>query len=360
MRGPTPARRTAHDVLMRVTATAAYGGRALDTALSRGNLAERDRALVTELVYGTLRHSGDLDDRLSQYLQQPLAKLPPPVRIALQLGAYQILHTRVPVHSAVDESVILVRRFGRLTGVVNAVLRRLAQDHAPTATPAVATEADLPRRNDRLEAGDVATLATQGSHPPWLVAQVVAHLGFEAAAAWVHANNETAPLAVRVQSRRSNRDAVAAALRARGLEVTPHPNLLQNFSVRRSGKVTNLPGFQNGDFTVQDPAATLVGLFADPQPGQLVLDTCAAPGGKAMHLAELMGESGTVVAMDVHPGKARLIASAAQRLHLANVVPAVGDATDVASLQEALKTATAGRRQQADIVVVDAPCSGMR
>jgi 16S rRNA (cytosine967-C5)-methyltransferase len=188
---------------------------------------------------------------------------------------------------------------------------------------------------------------------------MVAHLGFEAATAWVQANNETAPLAVRVQSRRSNRDAVAAALRARGLEVTPHPDLSQNLSVRRSGKVTNLPGFQNGDFTVQDPAATLVGLFADPQPGQLVLDTCAAPGGKATHLAELMGETGTVVAMDVHPGKARLVAAAAQRLHLTNIVPAVGDATDFAALQAALKTATAGRRLHADIVVVDAPCSGM-
>jgi 16S rRNA (cytosine967-C5)-methyltransferase len=344
--------------LVRVACAGAYANRALDAALQRSDLPTRERALATELIYGTLRHGAALDERLGQFLQKPLTQLPPPVRVALQLGAYQILYTRVPAHSAVDESVALVRRFGRLRGLVNAVLRKVVQHSAQAASGDGGEPAAVC-------ADGIAELAIRGSHPAWLVEQVVTQLGFDGAAAWVQANNVAAPLALRVRRGRATAAALTAQLSARGLQVQARADLPDCLELRRAGPVTALPGFAEGHFTVQDPAATLVGLWAAPQPGQRVLDVCAAPGGKAVHMAEQMQGQGVVVAVDVHPGRSQLVQQAAQRLGCANVHAAVADARDVAALQAALAQATAARGQSpgeaglADLVVVDAPCSGM-
>lgn len=345
---------------MRVSATQAFGSRALDTALSRSQLPERDRALVTELVYGTLRCTAQLDDKLSRYLTQPLHKLPPPVRMALRLGVYQILHTRIAAHSAVNESVALVQRFGHLRGVVNAVLRKIAQAHADDSAKAGPSAKELePTAPTAQFADNIAELSIEGSHPTWLVRQLTQQLGFEQARAWVLANNQAAPLAIRVNGLQKSCREVQAALEEHGVEVTAHPHVPMALVGRRGGRVVNMPGFEQGDFTVQDPAAMLVGLWAAPSAGQLVLDTCAAPGGKSLHLAELMANTGLVVAMDVHPGKKRLIDKAAARLNLTNIRTAVGDARSATDLAQALQQATGRPGAKAELVVVDAPCSGM-
>lgn len=346
---------------MRVSATQAFGSRALDTALSRSKLTERDRALVTELVYGTLRCAGQLDDALSRYLAQPLTKLPPPVRVALRLGAYQILHTRIAAHSAVNESVALVQRFGHLRGVVNAVLRKMAKAHTPAA-PADGSESAALQAALKPAvqfADNLAELSIQGSHPVWLVEEVSDRLGFEDARAWVLANNEPAALAIRVNALQTSCENVQRALETHGVEIEAHPLVPMALVGRRGGRVINMPGFEEGDFTVQDPAAMLVGLWAAPQKDQVVLDTCAAPGGKSLHLAELMGNTGLVVSMDVHAGKRRLIDKAAARLNLTNIRSAVGDARVAQDLAHALSQATEQPNIKADLVVVDAPCSGM-
>ena len=330
---------------MRVAADAAYGERALHAALDRTCLEERERALVTELVYGTLRHQLSLDAALGAHLSQPLRKLPPPVLAALRLGAYQLIHTRVPPHSAVHESVDLVRRrFGRLGGVVNAVLRKVAGAQCDAAPP------------EAVPADPVAELALTGSHPTWLVEELLGRWDADEVRAFMDANNARAPLSLRVNRRRSSRAEVVALLRESGRQVQLCEALEDGLLVPKPGKVKALPGFAEGLYTVQDMAATLVGLWAAPVPGSIVLDACAAPGGKSTHLAELMGDEGVVVATDVHPAKMRLIAGNAERLGLEAVRPRVADAQDGAALAAVL---AAEGLSQVDLAVLDAPCSGL-
>lgn len=350
MAGPsTPARRVAHAVLSRVEQQQAFAERALHAQFARSALSDRDKALATELVYGTLRHKRALDARLDQYLQQPCRTLPHPVQQALRLGAYQLLHTRIPAHSAVDEAVRLVRRrFGRLAGVVNAVLRRLAKE--ATTQP------------DHVPSEDIAALAERYSHPDWLVAQMLPVLGPNELQAWLEANNQAAPLSLRVCKSQTTREAVYIALQQhRDAQTQINPWTPCNLTVRRAGDVRALPGFQEGLLTVQDAAASLIGLWADPKPGQVILDACAAPGGKSTHLAELVGPTGRVIATDIHPGKRCLIQDNAARLHLENIFATYADARDTTSLAAAVTKACpeATAPPMVDMVVLDAPCSGM-
>lgn len=343
---PTLARRIAHDVLVRVVRDAAYAERALSAALSRVELPSRDRALAHELVYGTLRHAPYLDFCLAAHAKKPLSKLPIPVWMALRLGAYQLLHTRVPPHSAVNESVALVASYGQMRGLVNALLRKLALAQAENHLPDPAAELADP----------IAALAILTSHPAWLLRRLAASRGLAVTRAWAEANNATPPLSLRVNRRRTDRDTLLQTLCAQGLEAAALAAFPDMLTLRHAGAVPDLPGFTAGHFVVQDPAAGLVAHLAAPKPGDLVLDACAAPGGKATHLAELMDDQGTVLAVDVHPGRVRLIAQNAERLGLKAIKPSALDSTDAAALARLLK----GRAKAAvDVAVLDAPCSGM-
>ena len=203
---PTLARQLAQDVLVRVARDAAFAERVLHTALDRATLDARDRALVTELVYGTLRNLGWLDHCLETHTHKPLSNLPQPVLAALRLGAYQLLCMDMPAHSAVNESVGLVRRYGRMTGMVNAILRRVDQHRE--AKPEPTTNAEL---------------ALQTHLPEWLLDQVSVYRGFAATVAWARANNERAPVALRINRTRSSLQQVREALVAQGISVEGAP-----------------------------------------------------------------------------------------------------------------------------------------
>jgi len=344
--GAQATRVLAHAVLMRVLRDGAYADRALSHGLDRSGLDARNRGFVTDLVYGTLRHGLRLDYYLGCLVKRPLRKVPLPTLVALRLGAYQLLETRVPDHGAVGEAVELVRQHNpHQAGFANAILRELGRRRDAATLPDPAQE-----MRDPLEA-----LAAQSAHPLWLVQLVEREIGEVETRAWVAANNEVAPLYLRVNPCRATRDDVAQRLREAGVQVELGP-LPLSLSTRAGGAVTALPGFAEGHFTVQDAAAQLVGVLACPAAGSFVLDACAAPGGKATHLAELMCNHGQVLAVDVHPGKTRLIAAAAVRLGLASVVAGTADATSPEALRDLLR---AHGRSDCDAVLVDAPCSGL-
>ena len=316
-------------------------------ALGRVDLPERDRALVHELVYGTLRHAPFLDFCLANCAHKPLSKLPIPVWMALRLGAYQLLRTRIPAHTAVHESVALVvAQYGRMRGVVNAMLRQLAR---------LQEAAQLPDPSQTL-ADPVEAMAVSMSHPAWLVRDVLQRRGLPATQAWLAANNEAPPVCIRVNRCRSDVGAVQTAFAEHGVEATPLAHMPDMLRLGQSGYVPDLPGFATGTFCVQDPAASLVARLAAPLPGQTVLDACAAPGGKATQLAELMGDTGRVFALDVHPGRTRLIEANARRLQLRTVTAAALDVTDIAALDTYLVDQQAA---QVDVAMIDAPCSGL-
>jgi 16S rRNA (cytosine967-C5)-methyltransferase len=304
--------------------------------LEQSSLSTVDRALATTITLGVLRHRERLDYALTPLLRRPLATLPPAIRTVLRMGAYQILDLdRIPPAAATSEAVALARLHGHIgtARLVNAVLRRLVTDGPPPPPDAAADP--------------IAHLSVVYSHPRWLIARWASRWGCKEAAAMAAANTRPPASVLRVNRLRTTREELLQMLEARGMR--PAPGLVPE-AVRVRGSLTErLPLIDQGFCIVQDEGAMLVARALAPPAGSVVIDACAAPGGKSTHLAALMGGSGRVLACDVHPGKLRALASRAVAMGAACVETYHLDAREI------------GRRwaDQADAVLVDAPCSGL-
>jgi 16S rRNA (cytosine967-C5)-methyltransferase len=328
------ARELAIRVLARVDATDAYLNVVLDHELSAAALADhRDAGLVTELCYGATRRRLALDYAISRYADRGLDKLEDRVLAALRLGAYQIYYLRIPARAAVAETVEALKESGlqRAAGFVNAILRKLAAHDTPP----------LPPEEPRDE-----FLSVRESHPLWLVRRWTRQFGPARAEAMLQAGNVSAPVVIRVNSARTTRDALAAQLREAGVEVEPTRYSPVGLVLPRVGKVEDVLGYTEGLWQVQDEAAQLVGVYAAVPEGARVLDACAAPGGKACHLAERH----EVVALDLHANKLRKIEMEARRLGLAERIRTLAH-----DAQQPIPE-TLG---EFHVVVVDAPCTGL-
>lgn len=353
---PTQARLLAVRVLDRVQRARAYADLSLHHHLAHSNLSAADRALATEIVYGTLRWRGRIDYLLDQLLDQKIDELEPVVASALRVGAYQLLFTdRIPASAAVDEAVRCTRALGveRATGLVNAVLRRLSREHAGIELPS-------------LEDDPLGHLTHTLSLPGWIAQRWLDQFGAEDAAALATVSNAAPPLTVRVNSQRTTRDALLAELATRFPDAAPCTYARDGITLGRKGDPQRDPAFLAGQFTVQDEAAQLVVGLLDPQPGDLVLDTCAAPGGKTTGIAERLAGRGGVLALDRNPQRLRLVARATRRLGLAGVHTLERDASrSLADLPTAWLDALEGVRELPvekllfDRALVDAPCSGL-
>jgi 16S rRNA (cytosine967-C5)-methyltransferase len=298
--------------------------------LRGSSLDARDRSFTTDLVYGALREQRALDHLLGLVADRPLDELDAPVRNALRLGAYQLTHD-VPPHAAVGETVEVAP--ARARGYVNAVLRKVVGLGPSWPWP---------------DGDDPAALATRLSYPDWIVERLVADLGRDDARATLEIGNEPPAVALRVNPVTATVDGVAHELRAAGVDVTRGALVEDALLVRGIGDPARLAPVAEGRATPQDEASQAVVSILDPQPGESVLDTAAAPGGKATAVGERVGEEGRVLAADVHPGRIRLVTAAAERLHLGRILPVVADG-------RALPIRPSG----ADRVLVDAPCSGL-
>ena len=342
MSGSAPsgsARSIAFQVLRRVEEGGAFASRALDAALeSAGALDPREAGLATELTYGTLRRALGLDAALAPHSRRPIGALDPAARVALRLGAYQLLFLGTAAHAAVGETVALAKGAdgGRAAGFVNAVLRSLSRaPKLPEPPP--------------LERDPIGHVAVAESLPRFVAAEWVEWLGAAEALELARAMNAPAPLCLRSPAR----DELLERLRAAGVEArpalrSPHGILVAGSPVRAVARVARgLP------FQVQDEGAQLAGLYAAGHlagSGARVLDACAAPGGKTFHLAELVGPSGEVVAVEVHPRKADQLREEAARRGHRNVKVICADASrPLPGLAEA----------SFDAVLCDAPCAGL-
>lgn len=332
------AREIAFGVLRRVEEGGAYATRALDAALSAaGALDPREAGLATELVYGTLRRALSLDRALGPHLSRPIDRVDPAARVALRLGAYELLHLGTAPHAAVSEAVALAKGadHGRAAGFVNAVLRSLARARPPAPPP--------------LDADPVGHLAEAEALPRWLAEEWIAWLGTAEALALASAMNRPAPLCVRSP----RRDELLARARAAGLEAAPTPRSPHGILLRGASVAALARAAGDLPFQVQDEAAQLVSLLAAGElvgRGGRVLDACAAPGGKAFHLAEMLGPSGEVVAVEQHPRKADELRREAGRRGLSNVRVVCADASRPVPGLEPVSF---------DAVLVDAPCAGL-
>ena len=312
----SPARRAAYETVLRVFEDDAYADRAFRTAAAP--LDSRERALAQRLAYGTIQLRRTLDHGIERLGKRPVAKLDPPVRAALRLGAYQLAFSEVAAHAAVNESVELVRGAGleRAVKFANAVMRRLALG--------------LRELVDALPEGSAAEAALRHSYPNWIAEIWWRELGADEALALMRAQNEPPETVVRRNG-----------LRKGEVAGEPDPELPGALRVERVDE----RALADGLVWPQSRGSQLAGLVVGARPGERVLDLCAAPGGKATQLAEAAAE---VVAVEKHPGRARELEENCRRLGATNVRVVQADALELP-----------GELVGFDRVLVDAPCSGL-
>lgn len=335
-------RRFAWEIL-EVVAAGGYADVAFDRVMRGSTLSVQDRGLVTEMAYGAIRQRRRLDGWLDRLGRVPASKQPPRLRWLLHVGLYQLLcMERIPDAAAVNTTVELAKRHGlkRLAPVVNGVLR--AAIRAKQSGEAL----DLP--------GDPALrLALQQSLPDWFCRDLQRWCGADQAERVARACNQVPPLDLRVNRLRCTPAALTAALEQHGLRVMPIPGCPDGLQVLEGGgDLRQWPGFEQGHWCVQDRAAQWVAPLLAPEPGDRVLDACAAPGGKATHLAELMQNKGEVWAIDRSAGRLRRVAANAARLGTDCLQAMAADAS--ALLDQ--KPQWRGYFQR---ILLDAPCSGL-
>jgi 16S rRNA (cytosine967-C5)-methyltransferase len=332
-----PVRRLALQILCRVETSGAFADQLIATIATSQGLSPQARAFVRELTYGVLRWRNRLDWMLEHCSNRPLERLPPAVRNLLRLGAYQLsFMDHIPAYAAVNETVQLAKQVGHegVVSYVNAVLRSLERQRG-SMTPPDARE-DL-----------LGYLTVTQSHPRWLVDRWLEHYGPQQTMAMCHADNLRPPLVVRVNLLRTSRERLLASLMADGCEAEPCRYAPDGVLVVLNSALDRLQAYREGWLTVQDEAAILCGYLLAPQPGERVLDACAAPGGKATHAAELMADRGEILCLDQSRQRLNLVAENAQRLGLRCVRCLVGDA-EKSEFECAF-----------DRVLVDAPCTGL-
>jgi 16S rRNA (cytosine967-C5)-methyltransferase len=303
----------------------------IDDYLKEHPLERRERALLTELVYGIFRQRGFLDWQIDRFSKVPLHL---PIRNVLRLGSYQLLFLdKIPLSAAVNTSVELAKGAEGIAagGLVNAVLRNLLRQ-----------KADLPKPDP---ADPVRFIAVTASHPEWMVRRWIKRWGAEKTRALCNSNNEIPPTTLRVNLLKTDRAALQERIEREGGTAQP-TGLSPEGLYLKGASLAALPSYVAGHFYIQDEGAQLISYLTDPKPGERVLDLCAAPGGKSTHLAELMKGKGDVIATDLDPNRIALVQENIQRLQTPGVVV------------EGLAEATASGRKY-DRILVDAPCSAL-
>ena len=318
--------------------------------------ASSDRRLVTALVMGVIRRRATLDALIAPFLTRPFRDLHPDTLDTLRIGAFQLAFlTHVPIHAAVNETVdVLPTNRGSVRNFVNAVLRRLVElltdddAHGP-AVDALPMEAGHFRQLTRPvfpHPGEfpAAYLAAAFSWPRWLAERWLERFDFDECIRLGFWFNTPPQLWLRVNKLQGERENYRVQLAAQQIDTIPgeHP---QSLMLPEGAAIRELPGYDTGEFAVQDHSAMVVATALSPQPGNRVLDLCAAPGGKTTHLAELMRNRGSIVACDIEAKRLETVTSLCQRLGITIVETAV------------LVDGTDAPEGPFDCALVDVPCS---
>jgi 16S rRNA (cytosine967-C5)-methyltransferase len=316
-----------------------HADQALEQASHCHYLSSLDRQLATELVYGAVRQQRTLNaliDRLLRKPEKPISDL----RLLLQIGIYQLRYMdRIPPSAAVNTTVELAKSLGLpgLASLVNGVLRTYQRQQNSL-------------QRDWYQGQSVAEqIGVEYSFPDWLIEYWLTTLGQEQTIALCNTFNQAPAIDLRVNSAKVDRTTVLEALKTVGVNAQPIEYLEQG--IRLTGKVgaiPRLPGYEEAWWTVQESSAQLVSLLLNPQPGETIVDACAAPGGKSTHIAELIGDRGEIWAIDAVESRLRKVTQNCQRMGLNSIQTRVGDARQQIDLVG-----------KADRVLLDAPCSGL-
>jgi 16S rRNA (cytosine967-C5)-methyltransferase len=336
------ARTIAFDVLLRVAKQNAYADDVLRAELDKTVKAE-DAGLATELALGVLRWQRLIDFVIDRYLKKSANTGDVEVRIALRLGVYQLLFLdRVPARAAVHESVELVKRARKRSAatLVNAILRKAAMEPFPGKSPADAVAQLLPADLPVTE-----RLGIQYSHPTWIVERWLRIHGEERTRSLLRTNNRVPVLSGYLLDPQRSEDATLSLQRT-GCRIQPG-RLLRDAWVLEGGNPAASEAVRQGWVAIQDEASQAVAHLVAPDPGNTVLDLCAAPGGKTLLLAQAAGAQGHVIAADLHKNRVRAMQERFELAGVRNVETIVLDGAQPLLFERAF-----------DRILVDVPCSG--
>ncbi|MGB7375847.1 MAG: 16S rRNA (cytosine(967)-C(5))-methyltransferase [Rivularia sp. (in: cyanobacteria)] len=330
----------------------AYADVALDRAIRKVDLPDNERRLVTELVYGSVRRQRTLDAIIDELAKKKSHQQPLLLRSILHLGLYQLqFQERIPPSAAVNTTVQLAKDNGYpgRSGFVNGLLRRyirLGEEKREGVEGGENKNTIIPIELPEKESERLGILY---SFPDWIVNIWIEQFGFSETEKLCEWMNRTPSIDLRINQLCSSVEQVEAALQDRGVlsqRVANLPHALRLLS--SPGAIKNLPGFDEGWWTVQDSSAQLVSYLLDPQPNEVVIDACAAPGGKTTHMAEMMGDTGKILACDRTASRLRKLQQNTQRLNIKSIEICVGDSRNLSQF-----------KNSADKVLLDVPCSGL-
>jgi 16S rRNA (cytosine967-C5)-methyltransferase len=328
-------RELALEILLQIEKNQAYSNLLLNQKVNEANLNRKDIGLLTEIVYGTIQRKNTLDFYLEPYLKKQ-KKIETWVIVLLRLSCYQMVFLdRVPYHAVINEAVEIAKKQSHkgISGMVNGVLRNLQRNDFR----------DLNEITDKVE-----RLAVELSHPTWLINRWLNQFGEEATREMCQVNLKPPQVTVRVNRMKTTVDEMLTILSDEGLEVEKG-DLSEDAIKVIAGNVPNTKSFQEGLVTIQDESSMLVSRALGPLESETVLDSCAAPGGKSTHIAEMMHGTGNVVSIDLHDHKVKLIRKAADRLKLENIETKAIDSRKLHEIYE---------KEAFDRILIDAPCSG--
>ena len=331
-----PNRKTAFAALYDVEEKQAYSNIALNHQIIIGS--PTSPAFVRELVYGVLENKIFLDYIIGKLVPSGLSKVKKKDLVVLEMGIYQLrFMDSVPEYAAVNESVELARKYckGR-ESFVNAVLRNYLRKKDEFA---------LPDKDEDL----VRHLSVKYSYEPWIVKLWLAQYRPEFVEELLAAGNETPPLTLRINTLKIGKYELLEKLVERGADAEPGKLCDNAVCVKTAGNVLESQLYRNGFFSVQDESSMMAAAAVDPQPGETVMDVCAAPGGKTFAMAERMKNQGVIYSSDIYPRKLGLINAEAGRLGISIVKTKARDAA----------MADPEMKEKADRVLADVPCSGL-
>lgn len=341
----TEARKLAVEVLLKVELESAFANLALASAFKRKQLSERDRAFCTYLVQGVIRHSGELDHILTQLTDRPLEKMAMPLRMVLRIGLFQLIYMQnLPASAVLNTSTQIARATGHEGSAkfATAVLRNYLKNPIANKEPA----------EERVEPTNwnSSDLSVRYTMPQWLVERWLERFGPEETRKLLEFSVSVPALTLRTCSMSLTVDALERILQEKDMKVARGQLVPECLTVidrgRATGPIDKIPGYQDGLFSVQDEAASFVGKVLAPQKGWIVVDLCAAPGGKSIHIAELMENTGRVVAVDVHANRLNLLGKERRRMGLTNIDTTAADGRSF------------NPNCRVDAVLIDAPCTG--
>lgn len=331
-------REVALDILLQIEKNQAYSNLLLNQSIKSANLNDKDIGLLTEIVYGTIQRRNTLDYFLTSFVKKGLTKLDAWVLVLLRLSLYQVVYLdRVPDRAVVHEAVEIAKRRGHkgISSMVNGTLRSFLRE----GTPSIANIED-----------PIQKMSIELSHPVWLVQGWIDQFGYEKTKQICEINSVPPFVTARVnQTICQDRNEVIKRLAEEG--VTAEVGDLSADAIKIiKGHLPSTKLYKEGWLTIQDESSMLVARALDPNSSDKVLDSCAAPGGKTTHLAEIMNGEGEIIALDLHEHKVSLINEQATRLKLRNIQTKAKDSRKAGELFA---------RESFDCILVDAPCSGL-